>query len=42
MIIEHTKLGTIEVMPPDIQSKHYGCQLQVMSGVVSLMNLKLP
>jgi len=29
-------------MPPDLQGKYDGCQPQVMSGVVSLMHLKLP
>jgi len=42
MIAEHTKLGAVEVVPPDLQGKHNSRQLLVMSGVVSLMYLELP
>ena len=42
VIVEYPKLGTVEIVPLDLQGKHYGCQLHVMSRVVSLMHLKLP
>jgi len=42
VIAEYSKLITVEIVPPNLQGKYYNCQFQVMSGVVSPMNLKLP
>jgi len=42
VITEYPELSTVEVVPLDLQGKHDGCQLEVMSGIVSLMHLELP
>jgi len=40
--VEHTKLDTVEIMPPNLQGKHNSPKLQVMSGIVSLVHFELP
>ena len=31
----------VQVMPPDLQSKHHCAEFQIMSGIVSLVSLEL-
>lgn len=41
MVSKYLTLNTIEVMPPDIKSKHYRCQLQIMHLIIPLMLFRL-
>ena len=34
--------NSIQVVPPNLKRENYRCQLQVMGGVVALMDLKMP
>ena len=38
---EHIFMNTIQVVSPDLMSKHHCCNLEVMSWIVFLMNVKL-
>ena len=41
MVSEHIYVNTIQVEFPDLECKHLCCKLEVVSGIVLLMNLKL-
>jgi hypothetical protein len=40
MIGENVTFVPNQVMPPYLQSMHYGCQFQIMGGIILLMRLK--
>lgn len=42
VITKNVKLGSIEIIPSYLQSKHYNRELQVMSGIILPMTLQLP